>query len=46
MDIYLIWRTVHSTELLKVLFDGNLNILKGLSVIQPFSLHQLVEKWL
>lgn len=43
---YLIWRAVHSAELFKVLFNGHLNTLIGLIVIQPLPFHQLIEEWL
>lgn len=43
---YLIWRAVHSAEPFKVLFNGHLNTLIGLIVIQPLPLHQLIEEWL
>lgn len=43
---YLIWRAVHSAKLFKVLFNGCLNVLIGLGVLQPLPLHQLIKEWL
>lgn len=41
---YLIWWTVHPSELLKVLLDAGFDGFEGLRMVQPFSLYQFVEK--
>lgn len=41
---YLIRWRFHPSELLEVLFDAGFNGLKGLCVVQPFSLYQFVKE--
>lgn len=43
---YLIWWRVHPSELPEVLLDAGFNGLKGLCVVEPFSLYQFVKEGL
>lgn len=45
-SVYLIWWVVHPAKLLEVLFNECLDLLKSLSVAQPFPFNQLIKEGL